>query len=71
MGDKKIYLALTETLTAPLVILFIVSSGIFIPIYGMSMVLVGLGVFITGGVIALAFFTYEPRSLSTQYAPPE
>ena len=71
MGDKKIYFALTETLTAPLVILFIVMSGIFIPIYGMSMVLVGLGVFITGGVIALAFFTYEPRSLSTQYAPPE
>ena len=71
MGDKKIYFALTETLTAPLVILFIVMSGIFIPIYGMSMVLVGLGVFITGGVIALAFFTHEPRSLSTQYAPPE
>ncbi len=70
-GDKKIYFALTDTITAPFVVFFIVLSGIFIPIYGMSMVLMGLGVFIAFGVIALAFFTQDPKSLSTQYAPPE
>ncbi len=71
MGDKKIYFALTDTLTAPFVVLFIVLSGIFIPIYGISMVLIGLGVFIACGVIALAFFTQEPKSLRTQYTMPE
>ncbi len=70
-GDKKTYFALTDTLTAPFVVLFIVLSGIFIPIYSMGTVLIGLGVFIIAGVIALALFTREPKSLKTQYPPPE
>ena len=70
-GDKKIYFALTDSFTAPFVILFIILSGLFIPLYGIGTVLMGLGCFIVAGTISLAFFTREPKSLRTQYAPPE
>ena len=70
-GDKKIYFALTDSFTAPFVVLFIILSGLFIPLYGIGTVLMGLGCFIVAGAISLAFFTREPKSLRTQYAPPE
>ncbi len=70
-GDKKIYFALTDSLTAPFVVIFIILSGIFIPSHGIATVLVGLGFFILLGILSLAFFTKEPKTARTEFAPPE
>lgn len=70
-GDNKIYFALTDSVTAPFVVLYIILSGIFIPIYGIGIVLMGLGVFIVIGLIALTFFTSEPKTSHTKHAPLE
>ncbi len=60
-GDKKIYFALTDSFIAPFVVLFVILSGLFIPIFGIGKVLMGLGIFIFFGLIFLAFFTVEPK----------
>jgi len=70
-GDKKIYFALTDSLIAPFVVIFIILSGIFIPSHGIATVLVGLGFFIVLGTLSLAFFTKEPKTERTEFAPSE
>ena len=70
-GDKKIYFALTDSLTAPFVVTFIILSGIFIPSHGIASVLVGLGFFIFLGTLSLAFFTKEPKTVRNEFAPLE
>lgn len=70
-GDKKIYFALTDTLTAPFVVTFIILSGIFIPVHGIGAVLVGLGFFVLLGTASLVFFTTDPKTERTKYPAPE
>ncbi|MFQ6615304.1 MAG: MFS transporter [Fidelibacterota bacterium] len=69
--DKKIYFALVDSLTAPFVLLFIILSGILIPLVGVPTVLKGIGVFLVLGIISLSFFTREPRIVRRELPPPE
>ncbi len=69
--DKKIYFALTDSMTAPFVLLFIVLSGLLIPHLGVPPVLMGIGLFIIAGILSLAIFTREPKTLRTHLPPTE
>lgn len=70
-GDKKVYFALIDSLTAPFVLLFIILVGLLIPAYGTPIILLGLGAFILLGTISLTFFTKEPKVLKTHFPSPE
>jgi len=69
--DKKIYFALTDSLTAPFVLLFIVLAGILKPIVGIPVVLGGIAVFILLGIFSLIFLTKEPKLLRSEIPPTE
>lgn len=60
--DKKIYFALTDSLTAPFVLLFILLTGVFKPVAGIPGVLGGISIFILLGILSLIFFTKEPKA---------
>lgn len=68
--DKKIYFALVDTLTAPFVLIFILLTGAFIPVVGISITLLGLGIFIVIGVLCLAFVTKEPKTIRINIIQP-
>lgn len=70
-GDKKVYFALIDSLTAPFVLLFIIIVGLLIPVYGTPLVLMGLGLFILAGTIFLALFTEEPKVFRTHFPSAE
>ena len=69
--DKKIYFALTDSLTAPFVLLFIVAAGLFKPIVGIPVVLSGIGLFILIGIFSLTFLTKEPKAIRAEMRPQE
>lgn len=70
-GDKKVYFALIDSLTAPFVLLFIILVGLLIPVYGTPAILLGLGAFVLLGTVFLTFFTKEPKVLRTHFPSPE
>ena len=59
--DTKIYFALTDSLTAPFVLVSIVLTGVCIPIFGIEAVLKVIGLFITLGILSLMFLTKDPK----------
>jgi len=69
--DKKIYYALTDSITAPFVLIFIILTGIFIRPLGVPIVLMGIGIFILLGILSLIFLTKEPRAVRAGVLPTE
>ncbi|MFQ6673353.1 MAG: MFS transporter [Fidelibacterota bacterium] len=69
--DKKIYFALIDSLTAPFVLLFIVLVGLLIPIFGIPIVLVGIGLIVVLGILSLMLLTKEPGAVRSELPPPE
>ncbi|SVB60818.1 uncharacterized protein METZ01_LOCUS213672, partial [marine metagenome] len=63
-GDIKIYFALTDSLTAPFVLLSIILAGICAPRFGIEAVLIGIGIFIVLGIFSLVFLTKDPKDYS-------
>jgi MFS family permease len=64
--DTKIYFALTDTLTAPFVLLSIIFTGVCIPIFGMDVVLMIIGFFMALGILSLMFLTKDPKTVQTK-----
>lgn len=67
--DTKIYFALTDSLTAPFVLVSIVLTGVCIPIFGIETVLTVIGLFIVLGILSLMFLTKDPKTVQTKIEP--
>ena len=65
--DKKIYFALTDSLKAPFVLLSIILTGICVPLYGMEIVFIGIGIFLVLGILSLVFITKDPKVVHTKF----
>ena len=63
-GDIKIYFALTDSLTAPFVLISIILTGICAPRFGIEAVLIGIGIFMILGIFSLIFLTKDPKDYS-------
>lgn len=70
-NDNKIYFALIDSLTAPFVLLFIILSGLFVPIYGIPAVFIGIGIIMVMGILSLGFLTKDPKNVPAEFYPPK
>ncbi len=60
-GDSKIYLALTDTVLAPFVIIALILSGTLIRILGILTIFKGITIFMIIGILLLIFMVKDPN----------